>query len=517
MVSPMSASVPVWSALRRAGAPGVGNRVGLAVMLTGVFVTVMDTAIVNVAIPSIRTTLGATFAEAELVVAGYIFIFAIGMITGGRLGDIFGHRRVFLTGFAAFTLTSALCGLAPSPHTLILARLLQGAAASLLSPQVFSLVRLSFAEGRERTAAFAVMGVVLGLGNICGQIVGGMLLQANLLGLAWRPVFLVNVPIGVISLIVAPFALPKTGASTGRRLDVSGVLLATLGLGMLMYPLIMGRGAGWPLWSVVMLVGSPFALAVFFLHQRWKTQRNLQPLLDTSLLSDRAFALGSLVILIFFATMTPLSFSFTLLEQIGYGRSPMTSALDLVWLGGPAAISPLFAGRLIRAIGVRRVLIVGAAFDLAGLLIGLATCTLKHDFLPAHLIPSLLLQGIGYGLFMSPILNAVLSGIQDRFVGAAAGVLTTMQRGGNALGMAVLEIPFAATLDRAGVSGPSLSTAYLYAFMAVSGCIALMILAVITLLFRVPLAPPASPVPAASTTPRHPLDPQHVLDEPGRI
>jgi EmrB/QacA subfamily drug resistance transporter len=503
----MSLSVPVRSAPRRARAPEIGNRIGLAVMLAGVFVTVMDSAIVNVAIPSIRTTLGATFAEAELVVAGYIFIFAIGMITGGRLGDIFGHRRIFLVGFAAFTATSALCGLAPSPLTLIIARLLQGASASLLSPQVFSLVRLSFAEGRERTAAFAVMGVALGLGNVCGQIVGGLLLQANLLGLAWRPVFLVNVPIGVISLIMAPFVLPKTGASTGRRLDVSGVLLATLGLGLLMYPLIAGGSVGWPLWCVAMMVASPFALAAFFLHQRWKTRRNLQPLLDTNLLSDRAFALGSLVILIFFVTMTPLSFSFTLLEQMGYGRSPMTSALDLAWLGGPAAVSPLFTGRLIRAIGIRRVLITGAAFDLTGLLIGLATCALKHDFLPAHLLPSLLLQGVGYGLFMSPILNAVLSGIRDRFVGAAAGVLTTMQRGGNALGMAVLEIPFAATLDHARVSGLSFSTAYLHAFMAVSGVIVVMILAVIALLFGVPLAPPAAPVPAQSTMPRH-----HVLD-----
>jgi MFS family permease len=212
----MSAGLRVRSHARRTITARYGNHIGLAVMLAGAFVTVMDLAIVNVAIPSIRATLGATFAEAELVVAGYIFIFAIGMITGGRLGDIFGQRRIFLAGFAAFTLTSALCGLAPSPLTLIVARLLQGASASLLSPQVFSLVRLSFAEGRERTTAFAVMGVVLGLGNVCGQIFGGILLQADFLGLAWRPVFLVNVPIGVISLIVAPFVLPKTSTLTGR-------------------------------------------------------------------------------------------------------------------------------------------------------------------------------------------------------------------------------------------------------------------------------------------------------------
>jgi len=200
------------------------------------------------------------------------------------------------------------------------------------------------------------------------------------------------------------------------------------------------------------------------------------------------------LILVFFATMTPLSFSFTLLEQMGYGRSPVVSALDLAWLGGPAAASPLFARLLIRAVGVRRVLIAGAAFDLTGLLVGLATCALKRDFLQDDLIPSLLPQGIGYGLFMTPILNAVLSGIQDHFVGAAAGVLTTMQRGGNAVGMAVLEIPFAASLDHARIAGRSNPAAYVHAFMAVSACIVVMILVVTTLLFRLPLAPPTTPV-----------------------
>jgi EmrB/QacA subfamily drug resistance transporter len=488
----MTIDVPVRLPVRRVGTTGYGNQIGLGVMLAGVFVTVLDNSIVNIAIPSIRTTIGATFAEAELVVAGYNFTFAVGLITCGRLGDIFGQRRMFLAGFAAFTLTSALCGLAPDPHTLIVARLLQGASASLLSPQVFSLVRTTFAEGRERTAAFAVMGVVIGIANVIGLVAGGLLLQADLLGLAWRPLFLVNIPVGVISLIVAPFVLPKARTSLGRGLDLSGVLLSTLGVGLLMYPLIEGRGAGWPLWSVVMLIASPVVLAAFFLHQRWKTRRDLQPLLDTNLPSDRAFALGSLLILIFFATMTPLSFSFTLLAQMGYDRSPMISALDLACLAAAAAVSSLFTGRLSRG-GVRRVLIGGAVFDLVGLLVGLATCALKKDFLPADLIPSLLVQGIGYGLFMTPILNAVLSGIQDRFVGAAAGILTTMKRGGNAVGMAVLEIPFAAALDRGRVAGLSDATAHVHAFMAVSACIVIMMVAVIALLSLLPPARPVSP------------------------
>jgi MFS family permease len=173
------------------------RQVALVVMLTGIFVTIMDTSIVNVAIPSIRSTLGASFAEAELVVAGYAFTFAVGLITGGRLGDIFGQRRMFLIGFAAFTLTSALCGLAPWPTVLVISRLLQGTSAAILSPQVFALLRVTFAEGRERSMAFAAMGVVIGLGYVVGQILGGVMVQADLFGLSWRTVKWLRVSMGV--------------------------------------------------------------------------------------------------------------------------------------------------------------------------------------------------------------------------------------------------------------------------------------------------------------------------------
>src|SRR6202051_4459240 len=206
----MNVDVPFRLPVRQVAATGYGNRIALGVILAGIFVTVMDNSIVNVAIPSIRSTLGATFAEAELVVASYTFAFAVGLITGGRLGDIFGQRRMFLAGFAAFTLTSALCGLAPWPTVLVISRLLQGISAAILSPQVFALLRVTFAEGRERSMAFAAMGDVVGLGSWAGPILGGLLVQADLFGLSWRTVFLVNIPIGIASLAVAPFVLEKT-------------------------------------------------------------------------------------------------------------------------------------------------------------------------------------------------------------------------------------------------------------------------------------------------------------------
>jgi MFS family permease len=340
-------------------------------MLTGIFVTIMDNSIVNVAIPSIRSTLGANFAEAELVVAGYAFTFAVGLITGGRLGDIFGQRRMFLVGFGAFTLTSALCGLAPWPPVLVIARLLQGMSAALLSPQVFALVRVTFAEGRERSMAFAAMGVVIGLGNVIGQILGGVLVQADLFGLSWRTVFLVNVPIGIVSLVVAPFVLQETKRIAEQRLDLAGVALSTIGLSLLMVPLIEGPELGWPVWSIAILAASPAVLTLFYLHQRWKSARRMKPLLDTDLFHDRAFFVGSLAVLVFWATNTPFGFSFTLLAQIGYGLSPMSSALYLAGLGAAFGVTSVFAGRLARS-GVRRVLITGVIVDLVGMLLRLA-------------------------------------------------------------------------------------------------------------------------------------------------
>ena len=472
------------------------RRVALIVMLTGIFVTIMDTSIVNVAIPSIRSTLGASFAEAELVVAGYAFTFAVGLITGGRLGDIFGQRRMFLLGFGAFTVASALCGLAPWPTVLVISRLLQGISAAILSPQVFALLRVTFAEGRERSMAFAAMGVVIGLGYVVGQILGGVLVQADLFGLSWRTVFLVNIPIGITSIAVAPLVLEKTRRIAQQRLDLTGVALSTIGLSLLMVPLIEGPELRWPTWSLAMLAASAPMLAVFYLQQHWKSARRMNPLLDTDLFNDRAFLVGSLAVLLFWATNTPFGFAFTLLAQIGYDLSPMSSALCLAGLGAAFGVTSLFAARLARR-SVRRTLIIGVVVDLAGMLLALATCRLSAPLEPVHLLPSLLLVGAGYGFFMTPILNAVLSGIEDRHVGAASGMLTMMQRGGNALGVAGLGVPFFTVLAGAMADGVDQPAAYVRAFACIVCWIIAILVVVLGLLILQPprgaLRQPQSP------------------------
>jgi EmrB/QacA subfamily drug resistance transporter len=457
--------------------PGIGARrwVALAVVLSGIFVTVMDNSIVNIAIPSIRSTLHASFGEAELTVASYALAFSAGMITGGRLGDIYGQRRVFMVAFAAFTLTSFICGVAPNIEVLIIGRLLQGASAAMLSPQVFALVRMSFTEGGERTAAFGAMGLAIGLANVAGLILGGVLIQADLFGLAWRTVFLVNLPIGIAAIFLTPLVLDDMRSGERKRLDLAGVALSTLAMLLLMLPLVEGPERGWAGWPIAMLAVSPVAFVGFYLLQRWKSRHGLSALLETDLFGDRAFNIGALLILFFWGSTTPFSFSYVLLMQTGYGHSPLATAGSLAILGGAFGIVSPIAGRL-TSFGVRRIM----------MLLALVLCWTVDPLPAAWLLPSLLLVGIGMGLFMTTILNAVMSGLHDRHVGSASGVLTTMQRGGNALGVAALEVPFFLTLSSAGARGLSQTASYIQAFGAVAFWNVWMLLAVVGLLLLLP-------------------------------
>lgn len=438
---------------------------GLMVMLTGAFMTIMDVMIVNVAIPRIRSDLGASFAEAELVVAGYSLAYAVGLITGGRLGDIFGRRRMFLIGLMGFTATSAACGLAPTPVTLIVARLLQGLAAAILFPQVFSLIRVTFAEARQRTTAFAVMGAVLGVAGIAGQLLGGVLVEADLWGLAWRPVFLVNIPIGLAAFIAAPRMLQESRSPEARGLDLAGVGLSAGGLGLLLYPLIEGREAGWPAWSIAMLLLSVPVLTFFAIHQHRRSLRQASPLLETSLFHDRAFAIGMLLVLTFYSSLNSFFLSTAFLLQLGLRQSPLEAGLIFSTLGVAFVIASVVAGRL--TLHHRRaVLIGGAVMALLGYVLAGETAAIAAPLEARDLIPAFVVLGTGQGLLMTPLLNAILSGIHEGHAGSASGVLSTMQQVGGALGVAIVGILFFAALDHARAGGAAEPTAYAQAFTA---------------------------------------------------
>lgn len=447
----------------RAEAAPLRARLGLAVMLTGAFMAIMDVMIVNVAIPSIRHSLGASFAEAELVVAGYGFAYAVSLITGGRLGDIHGRRRMFRVGLAGFTLTSALCGLAPTAGLLILARLAQGVTAAVLFPQVLSLIRVTFTDPQQRAGAFAAMGVVMGLATIAGQLLGGVLVAADLWHLAWRPVFLINIPIGLAALAAAPHVIPESRSQHGQRIDRAGVALSALGIGLLLYPLIAGREAGWPAWALGMPIAAAVLLALFGAHQHGKSRRGESPLLDTGLFRNRAFVLGLGIVLVFYSTLNSFFLSFTFLAQLGLGRSPMETGLVFALLAAAFMASSILAGRL-PARRRRAVLLTGAGATLAGTLmsglLALSAPTLRLEWLVLPFV----VQGFGQGLLLTPLLNTILSGIDEAQAGAASGVLSTMQQVGGALGVAIVGILFFGLFDDARAAGMTAAAAYARAF-----------------------------------------------------
>lgn len=398
--------------------------IGLTVMLTGTFMAVLDNFIVFVAVPTIRSKLSANFAQTQFVIAAYTLTLAMAVITGGRLGDRFGRRRMYTVGLAGFTAASVLCGLSPSANALIVFRIIQGLAAAVLSPQVLAIIRVTFSDARQRTIAFGWMGVTIGLASVSGQVIGGLLIGADLWGLSWRPVFLINLPIGLCALLFAPYVLQESRSPGLRQFDLSGALLSTLSFGLLLYPLIEGREAGWPAWSFVMLAMSATALVFFFIHQNIKTRRNDSPLVEMSLFRDSSFTVGILATLLFYTTLSPIFLSFSYLVQSGFGHSAVRAALDFSPLAVTFAVTSIIVGR-ISPKDTRAVLVFGLTLATIAAAAACLTCAYVRPFEPKYLLPTFALLGIGQGLFMTPLTNAILNGIHDHHAGSAAGVVTT--------------------------------------------------------------------------------------------
>ncbi|WP_027555436.1 MFS transporter [Bradyrhizobium sp. Cp5.3] len=458
----------------------------LSVVLVGPFMTVMDMMIVNVAIPDIRRQLGASFGQAELVIAGYGLAYAVMLITGGRLGDLCGRRRMFILGLAGFTVASALCGLSPTATTLILARLLQGLTAAVLFPQALALIHMTFAESAIRTKAFAALGIVLGLAAVTGQVLGGMLVSIDLWGLGWRTIFLVNIPIGWLAIRAALRLIPMDTVSAGQRLDVTGVALSAIGLGLLLYPLVEGREAGWPVWSVAMLCAAVPVLAGFAWHQYGKSSRDESPLLQMGLFGNRSFTIGVVLVLVYYSTHSSFFLAYAFLVQVGLGRSPLAAGIILSAVPVAFMIGSTIAGRA--AVEHRwNVLAVGSTIKAIGNGAAAGTAFFGAPMQAEALIPSLLLVGFGQGLLVTPLFNTIPGGIPHRDIGSASGMLSTTQQVGGAFGVALVGSLFAAVLVHARGGGAAEVEAYGSAFAAASAYAALMGLVMLVLLFALPL------------------------------
>jgi EmrB/QacA subfamily drug resistance transporter len=420
----------------------------LALILAVEVMDLIDGTIVNVASPAIRESLGASLSALQWIAGGYALTFAIGLVTGGRLGDIFGRRRLFLIGVAGFTLTSALCGAAQSPEMLIATRLLQGAFAAIMIPQGFGILKQIFPPA-ELPKAFGLFGPVIGLSAVLGPVIGGLLVD----GPGWRGIFLVNVPLGLAALIGARRLLPESKAKDRPTLDLGGAALVSLAAGLLIYPLIQGREAGWPAWTYASMAAAIAILGLFTLYERRRERTGKSPLVTPSLFRKRAFSAGLVTALVFFAGMIGLMLVFTLYLQLGQGFSAIGAGLALVpWSLGTAIGAGVGAGALGPKLG-RPTLHLGLIVMLGGILGMLAVVHGAGDDVSAWgLAGPELLAGIGMGAMLAPLFDFVLAGVDDHEVGSASGVLNAMQQLGGAIGIAVIGTLFFSVAGHHGIT-----------------------------------------------------------------
>jgi EmrB/QacA subfamily drug resistance transporter len=413
----------------------------LGVVLVGSFMAVLDVFIVTQGLPSIRTTLGAGLSDLELVVSAYSLVYAVFLITGGRLGDILDRKRIFLFGMTVFTVASALAGYAPSAPFLVGARALQGLGAALMYPQVLSIIQVTF-KGPERSLALGLFAAVGGIGAITGNIIGGLLIQLNLAGLAWRPIFLVNVPIGIFGVVAGFLVLKPSRADRAPKLDLPGVGLISAFLVSLILPLAEGQQLGWPAWMILLLLLSLPLLGVFILYERRRTDAEADPLVDMDLFKHRSFAIGMPLVILYYVAASGFFFTFVLFLQSGLGFSPVASGLAFVAINTGFITASLFGPRLIPRLG-NRLLSFAYALQVAGLVWTMLTITSSGTALTLNeLALPLSMFGLGAGFALSPLLGIILSGVPSQDVGAASGVVSTSMQIGNTVGISLFGLVY---------------------------------------------------------------------------
>ncbi|MGV9559872.1 MFS transporter [Streptomyces sp. NPDC003522] len=460
----------------------------LAIVMTAAFMDLVDVTIVNIAIPSMQRDAGASDSQVQWITAGYALAFAAGLVTGGRLGDIHGRKRVFLLGVGGFTLASALCGFAANPEMLVASRLLQGGMAALMVPQVLSIVHATF-PAHERGKVFGLFGAIVGLGAVSGPLLGALLTEWNLFGLEWRPIFLINLPVGVAALLLGARFITESRAPKALRLDLVGVALVTLGLLMLLYPLTRGRELGWPLWGHLSMAGAFVVFGALVAYERRKGARDGSPLIELSLFRVKSFAAGIAVQTVFGVGLGIFFLVWTLYLQIGLGWSELRAGLTGIPFSlAVSTAAGLSVQKLVPRFG-RKVLQAGALTMGAGVLLYLWESG-RHGLgiSPWQMIVPLTVMGVGMGLIVAPLTDAVLSEVPREHAGSASGLINTVQQMGNALGLGLVSVVFFGRIgDRLSPAeaGPEFAAAFRYAL----GWVAAVMGVIFLLMFALPKRP----------------------------
>jgi MFS family permease len=421
----------------RETAPAPLSPAGLVTVLVGAFLSMADFFIVNVALPTIGETLHASGGMLELVVAGYGLAYALLLVLGGRLGDAFGRRRLFVTGMALFTLTSLACGLAPSVGGLVVGRVAQGASAALMVPQVLATIQAATA-GARRARAIGLYGATGGIAAAVGQLAGGVLVSADLAGTGWRPIFLVNVPVGLVGLVLAARLVPATRSTAPARADLPGTALLGATVLTLLVPLMEGRSLGWPVWTWLLLALFPVSAVAFVRTERRVERAGGGPLVPPSLLRLPSMRRGLALAVPFFTGFGGFMFVFAVAMQQGVHLGPLAAGLAMLPMALGFLAASACSARLVARYG-RRVPGAGALLQAAGLLTVLTTALLDWPRLGAlDLLPGMAVAGVGQGMVMSPLIGIVLADVPARWAGVGSGVFVTTQQTALALGVATL-------------------------------------------------------------------------------
>ena len=401
----------------------------------------LDSTIVNIAIPSIKTNLAASYSAIQWIVAGYSLAFALLLVTGGRMGDVFGYKKLFLIGIGGFTVASLLSGVSQNSDMLIVARVLQGSMAALMVPQVMSLMQIMY-KPSERSGINGLFGGLGGVAATLGPIVGGLLIKANLLNLDWRPIFLINVPIGLFGLLAAIKYLPNGKSSHPLKLDFVGTFIIMTALLLLVFPLIQGRELNWPVWSFIMMAASLPVMAIFIWWQKYKDRTGGSPLILPSLFKNHSFGIGLSINMIFEMSMIGFFLTFGLMLQIGLGFTPIHAALTGVPLAVGIGATMGILGKTIPKLG-RYALSIGTV--LMGVGATIVMLIIYHYGLSLHswqLIPGLLIMGTGMGCVFGALFAAVLNGVDPKHAGSASGTLNAVQQVGGVVGVAIVGVIF---------------------------------------------------------------------------
>jgi EmrB/QacA subfamily drug resistance transporter len=441
------------------GSPYRGRWIAFGAVMTASVMDLLDSTIVNVAAPAIRGDLGGSYADLQWMSAGYVLALAVLLLLGGRLGDIFGRKRMLLVGLGGFTTASLACAAAQSPEMLIGSRAVQGAFGAMMLPQVFGLIRDLFPPA-EMNKVWGMFGPIMGLSAVLGPIVGGGLVDADVLGTGWRSIFAVNLPLGIAAFAIAAKFIPAvepTARST--RLDLGGAGIAATGMLMLVYPLVQGRELGWPVWVCVMLAASLPVLVLFAHHQLRRRRAGAPTLVEPTVFAKRSYVSGIAFTLFFFGAMGGVMLTLGILLQVGLGYSPIGAALAMApWAFG-AILGSGFGGALMHKLG-RTILHAGLALMALGLV---AQCAMFETAGAGvdhwDLVVPNLAGGAGMGMIFVPLFEVILGGVDERELGSATGVLGSVEQLGIALGVAVLGTIFFGIAGEAHTAGEFVAAA----------------------------------------------------------